>query len=66
MDIFDEASSIVSKLELPYQAALNLAYLRHRSRWSLQLENRLITAARAGYIVNCDGQESRILKELGF
>lgn len=66
MDLYQEAESIKSSLNISFVSALNLAYLRYRSRWTPDLEARLIAAAQAGITVTCDGAESKILSQLGF
>ena len=64
----DYAYKLQQELGISEWCAYDLTYLRGRSRWTQELENRLISADKAGKTCPCVtmGEESEWLKENGF
>lgn len=60
-------ADIAEELGISDHDAMQIVYLRSRSRWSQELEDRLIKAYKAGHSVICtSGEEAERLEELGF
>ena len=72
MDALNDATKEYSQklsveLEVSVKTADQIQYIRSRSRWSQELEDRIITASKAGFEIDClSGEEEEQLTELGF
>tara|TARA_B100000925_G_C21849201_1_gene405023 strand:- start:191 stop:487 length:297 start_codon:yes stop_codon:yes gene_type:complete len=65
--LVEHIKELGGELGLSYSDASSIYYLRTRSRWTQELEDRLIQANRAGHsIPTTDGGEAERLAELGF
>lgn len=74
MNSFCEATieyeeKLIAELGIDANTAMNITYLRGRSRWSQELEDRLVRASKAGHgdkINAGSGEEDEQLRALGF
>lgn len=64
--LVEHIKELGQELGLSYGNAASVYYLRTRSRWSKELEQRLILAYKAGHVVETNGGEDERLTELGF
>jgi hypothetical protein len=65
--LVEHIHKLADELGLSYSDASSIYYLRTRSRWTQELEDRLILANRAGHsIQTTDGGEAERLVERGF
>lgn len=62
----DYIGKLAQELQTDYETASNIWYLRGRSRWSQELEKRIIAAGKAGHDIVCNGDEEDKLAALGF
>lgn len=62
----DYIGELSAELGIDYPTAMNVWYLRGRSRWTKELEDRIIAAGKAGHDIIVNGDEEEKLKELGF
>lgn len=60
-------SDLAKKLGVSEMTAQNIWYLRGRSRWRQETEDRLICADQAGVVINTlSGEEQEELEKAGF
>lgn len=58
---------VAKKLGVSHTTASNIVYLRGRSRWTQELEDRIVNASKAGHEINLPvGDEEEELAALGF
>jgi len=63
----EHVEEVAKGLEISTENAGQIIYLRGRSRWTQELEDRIVVAMKAGHSIICTmGEEGKQLEDLGF